>query len=91
MSRLGKRVTGVEALIGMQALDSYLNLPIQKWPDWALASQILGRRVTPAEMQSLESDDAFWRMIEEIIRANKEGKMEAFVALRAKFSAPSSP
>ena len=92
MSRLGKRVTGVESLIGMQALDVYLNLPIQKWPDWALASQILGRRVTPAEMQSLECDDAFWRMIEEIIQANKEGKMEAAVALlRAKFSAPSSP
>ena len=81
MSRLGKRVTGVEALIGMQALDVYLNLPIQKWPDWALASQILGRRVTPAEMQSLERDDAFWgRMeerIEEIVRANEVGKMEA--------------
>ena len=31
-------------------------------------------------------------MIEEIIQANKEGKMEAAVALlRAKFSAPSSP
>jgi hypothetical protein len=63
MSRLGKRVTGVEALIGLQALDVYLNLPIQKWPDWALASWILGRRVTPAEMQALERDDAFERMI----------------------------
>ena len=62
MSRLGKRVTGVEALIGLQALDAYLNLPFQLWLDWALASQILGRRVTPAEMQSLECDDAFWRM-----------------------------
>jgi hypothetical protein len=77
MSRLGKRVTGVETLTGMQALDAYLNLPIQKWPDWVLASQILGRRVTPAEMQSLERDDAFWGRMEEIIRANEEGKMEA--------------
>jgi hypothetical protein len=52
----------------------------------------LSRRVTPTEMQSLERDDAFDRMIEEIIRANKEGKVEAAVALlRAKFSAPSSP
>ena len=85
-------MTGVEALIGLQALDEYINLPVVLWPDWALASVILGRRVTPAEMQSLECDDAFWRMIEEIIRANKEGKMEAAVALlRAKFSAPSSP
>ena len=92
MSRLGKRVTGVENLIGLQALDTYLNLPIQKCPDWVLASWILGRRVTPAEMQSLERDDAFERMMEETIRANKEGTMEAFVAwLRAKFSAPSSP
>jgi hypothetical protein len=92
MSRLGKRVTGVEALIWLQALDVYRNLPFVSWPDWALASAILGRRVTPAEMQSLERDDAFERMMEETIRANKEGKMETAVALlRAKFSAPSSP
>ena len=77
MSRLGKRVTRVEALIGLQALGAYLNLPVQSWPDWALASRVLGRRVTPAEMQSLERDDAFLRRIEEIIRANQEGKMEA--------------
>jgi hypothetical protein len=92
MSHLGKRLTGVEALIGLQALDVYLNLPFVSWPDWALVSVILGRRVTPAEMQSLERHDAFERMMEEIVRANKEGKMEAAVALlRAKFSAPSSP
>ena len=92
MSRLGKRVTGVEALIGMQALDVYRNLPFVLWPDWALASEILGRRVTPAEMQSLERDDAFWDRIEETIRASKEGKMEAaFASLRAKFPAPSLP
>ena len=92
MSHLRKRLTGVEALIGLQALDAYLNLPFVSWPDWALASVILGRRVTPAEMQSLERDDAFWRMIEGGIRANEEGKMEAAVALlRAKFSPPSSP
>jgi hypothetical protein len=74
MSRLGKRVTEVEAQIGLQALDAYLNLPVQAWPEWALASQVLGRRVTPAEMQSLERDDAFLRRIEEIIRANEEGR-----------------
>jgi hypothetical protein len=56
----------------MQALDAYLNLPIQKWPDWVLASRILGRRVTPAEMQSLERDDAFWRRIEETARTDKK-------------------
>ena len=74
MSRLGKRVTGVETLTGMQALDTYLNLPIQKWPDWVLASRILGRRVTPAEMQSPECIIALERRIEEIIRANEEAK-----------------
>jgi hypothetical protein len=77
MSRLGKRLTGIEDLVGLRAWDAFLNLPVQAWPDWALASRVLGRRVTPAEMQSLERDDAFWRRIDEIIRANEEGKMEA--------------
>jgi hypothetical protein len=73
MSRLEKRVTGVESRIGMPALDAYRNLPLQQWPDWALASVIIGRRVTPAEMRSLEHDHAFWLRIEEIARANEEG------------------
>jgi hypothetical protein len=73
MSRLRKRVTGVEAQIGLQALDAYLKLPVQAWPDWALASRILGRRVTPAEVRSLEHDDAFWFQREETARANEEG------------------
>jgi hypothetical protein len=68
-------MTGVETLTGLQALDAYLNLPIQKCPDWVLASWILGRRVTPAEMQSPECIIALERRMEEIIPA--KGKMEA--------------
>ena len=70
MSHLRKRLTGVEALIGLQALDAYLNLPFVSWPDWALASVILGRRVTPAEMQSPECIIGLERRMEEIIPAN---------------------
>ena len=39
MSRMEKRVTRVETLTGLQALDAYRNLPLQQWPDWALASE----------------------------------------------------
>jgi hypothetical protein len=77
MSRLGKRVTRVETLTGLRALDAYRNLPLQKWPDWALASVILGRRVTTAEMRPLERDDAFWRQIDEMVGQMRSGKMDA--------------
>ena len=90
-THLGKRVTAVETLTGLRTLDAFHNRPVVLWPDWALASEILGRPVTPAEMQSLERDDGFWDRIDETIRASKEGKMEAaFASLRAEFSAPST-
>ena len=72
MSRLGKRLIGLETLIGLRALNAYRDLPPQEWPEWALVSLVLGRRVTPAEVRSLESDDAFWRRIEETARATSD-------------------